>query len=116
MCTSYVINERAYPTITNFTLESKLLLTQQLLYIVKFSVPCYTRGMEHTGKHSCPITQVAELLSDTWTILIMRALTEGPKRFTELEAWLGNISSRTLTRKLERLQEEGMIVRAETGC
>ncbi len=61
------------------------------------------------GKAVCPIREVAELLSDTWTMLIMRALTEGPKRFCELEAWLGNISTRTLTLKLATLAEKGLI-------
>lgn len=61
------------------------------------------------SKEFCPLTQTAELLSDTWTILIMRALTEQPKRFTELERWLEHISSRTLTLKLQKLQELGLV-------
>jgi DNA-binding HxlR family transcriptional regulator len=36
---------------------------------------------EETGIHVCPITRVAELLSDTWTMLIMRALTEDQSDF-----------------------------------
>lgn len=67
------------------------------------------------GKATCPITQTAELLSDTWTILIMRALTEGPKRFVELERWLEGISTRTLTLKLEKLKQEGMLVKSQDG-
>lgn len=63
----------------------------------------------------CPIAQVANLLSDTWTILLLRALTEGPKRFCELEAWLEGISTRTLTKKLQRLTEEGLIDRRDDG-
>jgi DNA-binding HxlR family transcriptional regulator len=66
------------------------------------------------GKEACPITKVAELLSDTWTILIMRALTESPKGFCELERWL-NISTRTLTLKLAKLQAQGLIERSEEG-
>ncbi len=72
--------------------------------------------MEHTdGKHVCPIREVAELLSDTWTMLIMRALTESPKRFCELEAWLGNISTRTLTLRLQALTEKGLIEKRDTS-
>lgn len=66
-------------------------------------------------KHTCPIREVAELLSDTWTILIMRALTEEPKRFCELEAWLQTISTRTLTKKLQRLMAEGMVEKRVDG-
>lgn len=68
-----------------------------------------------TCKGDCPLTKVAELLSDTWTILIMRSLTEGPKRFTELEQWLESISSRTLTLKLKKLSTEGLIEKDVTG-
>ena len=67
------------------------------------------------GKHGCPIREVAELLSDTWTILIMRSLTEGPKRFCELDGWLGNISTRTLTLKLQFLIEKRLIEKRVDG-
>lgn len=61
----------------------------------------------------CPITKVASLLSDTWTMLILRSLTEGPKRFCEMENWLGGISTRTLTLKLKRLIDEGLVEKNE---
>ncbi len=70
---------------------------------------------QKTGKHVCPIREVAELLSDTWTMLIMRALTEGDKRFCELEAWLGTISTRTLTLKLQSLIQKGLVQKRDDG-
>ena len=70
---------------------------------------------EGTERQACPIRAVAELLSDTWTILIMRALTEGPKRFCELEAWLDGISTRTLTLKLQKLAQDGLVEKTATG-
>ena len=48
-------------------------------------------------------------------MLIMRALTEGPKRFSELERWLEDISSRTLTKKLLILHHEGLISKSTDG-
>ncbi len=63
----------------------------------------------------CPITRVATLLSDTWTILILHALRESPKRFCELEKWLDGISTRTLTLKLKRLTGEKLIQKNDTG-
>ena len=74
-----------------------------------------TPGKSVEGKATCPLTQTAELLSDTWTMLIMRALTEGPKRFCDLERWLDGISTRTLTLKLEKLKKEGMLVKSQEG-
>lgn len=63
----------------------------------------------------CPITKVATLLSDTWTMLIMHFLIEGPKRFCELEKSLDGISTRTLTLKLSKLLEDKMIVKTKDG-
>lgn len=67
------------------------------------------------SREDCPTTKVAEILSDTWTMLIMRSLTEGPKRFSELEKWLDGISSRTLTLKLETLKKRGLISHSAAG-
>lgn len=64
---------------------------------------------------TCPITKVALLLSDTWTMLIMHALLSGPKRFCEIERELDGISTRTLTNKLKKLEEEGLLLKNETG-
>ena len=77
--------------------------------------PKPSRSTASAGKEACPLTRAAELLSDTWTILIMRALTESPKRFVELERWLSGISSRTLTLKLEKLKHEGMLQKSDEG-
>ena len=67
------------------------------------------------SKGDCPITKVATLLSDTWTMLILRALTEGPKRFCEMEKWLDGISTRTLTLKLQKLTDEKLITKNADG-
>ena len=58
---------------------------------------------------SCPIAKVANLLSDHWTILIIRDLLHAPMRFSELERSLGTVSSRTLSLKLKRLCDEKVI-------
>mgnify|MGYP003419074131 CR=1 FL=1 len=63
----------------------------------------------------CPITKVATLLSDTWTMLIMHFLIEGPKRFCDLEKSLTGISTRTLTLKLKKLLEDKMIIKTKDG-
>lgn len=64
---------------------------------------------------SCPITKVAQLLSDTWTMMVMHYLNEGPKRFCELERALDGISTRTLTLKLARLTEEKLVTKDANG-
>lgn len=65
---------------------------------------------------TCPVTKVAKLLSDVWTMLIMHALQTGPKRFCELERELEGISTRTLTNKLKKLEEDGLVIKNSEGA
>ncbi len=61
----------------------------------------------------CPVAKTADLLGDSFSILIVRDLLVKPGRFGELEASLSGISSRTLSNKLKMLEEEGLIKRKE---
>ena len=68
----------------------------------------------HSTK-TCPVTETARLLSDTWTILIVHDLLAGPKRFCELERSLEGISTRTLALKLKKLEKEKMVKKEKDG-
>jgi DNA-binding HxlR family transcriptional regulator len=57
----------------------------------------------------CPVLKVAELLSDTWTMLIIRDLLAGNRRYSELEKSLQGISTRTLSLKLKGLIHQKLI-------
>lgn len=62
---------------------------------------------------SCPVARIATLLGDHCSLLIVRDLLDGPKRFCELESSLG-VSTRTLTSKLKNLEREGILLRQVT--
>lgn len=64
---------------------------------------------------NCPITQVVMILSDTWTMMILHYLFEGPKRFCDLERALDGISTRTLTLKLSKLISDRMAIKDTDG-
>jgi len=65
----------------------------------------------HDSPEDCPIARVARLIGDTWTLLIVRDLMHGLKRFGELEASLGNISPKTLSQRLKMLEAAQLITR-----
>ncbi len=65
---------------------------------------------------TCPITKTAALLSDTWTMLIVHSLLEDTKRFCELERDLDGISTRTLTLKLKKLEDEELVQKTDEAC
>lgn len=69
--------------------------------------------MKSSTHTTCAVSKTATLLSDTWTMLIIRDLLKSPTRFCELERSLEGISTRTLTAKLKRLEEEGIVTKKD---
>src|ERR671916_1824793 len=61
--------------------------------------------------HSCAVAACAEIIGAKWTALLVHDLSEGPRRFTELEHSCAGISPRTLAERLRALEHEGIVVR-----
>jgi DNA-binding HxlR family transcriptional regulator len=59
----------------------------------------------------CPIANAARLLGDRWTLVLLRDLADGPRRFSELEDASGGISPRTLADRLKGMELQGLISR-----
>lgn len=60
---------------------------------------------------SCGVENTVKIIGKKWTILIIRDLCEGKKRFGELAHSLEGISPRTLSLRLTQLEKEGIIKR-----
>jgi len=60
---------------------------------------------------SCSVAASAEIIGAKWTALLVHDLSEGARRFTELEHSLPGISPRTLSERLRVLEGEGIVVR-----
>ena len=60
----------------------------------------------------CSVACTAEIIVSKWTAVIVHDLSEGPRRFSELERSCPGISPRTLSERLRGLEQEGIIVRA----
>lgn len=54
-----------------------------------------------------------ELVGERWSLLIVRELMFGPRRFSDLRASLPGISAKTLTERLEAMQSAGIALRRE---
>jgi DNA-binding HxlR family transcriptional regulator len=59
----------------------------------------------------CPVARTAKIISRKWTILIIRDMASGIKRFNQLERSLYGISPKTLSERLRSLEKEGIVVR-----
>jgi DNA-binding HxlR family transcriptional regulator len=60
---------------------------------------------------SCAVAACAEIIGAKWTALLVHDLSEGPRRFSELEHSCAGISPRTLSERLRALEEEGLVLR-----
>lgn len=58
-----------------------------------------------------PLGRAIHLLGDTWLLLIVMNLLQGPMRFNALRVVLGRISSKTLSSRLKFLEELGFVQR-----
>ena len=60
---------------------------------------------------SCPVLLTAGIISGKWTLLVVRDLSNGIKRFSLLERSLSGISPKTLSERLKSLEKAGIITR-----
>ena len=59
----------------------------------------------------CPVAQAAEVLTERWTLLVLRELLMGSTRFNELQRGVPRMSSSLLSKRLLELERSGLITR-----
>lgn len=60
---------------------------------------------------ACGTAHALELIGDRWTLLVLRELMLGPRRFSELRADLPGISANVLTQRLAEMEQRGLVTR-----
>jgi len=69
------------------------------------------RTMKPVHDATCSVAACAEIIGAKWTALLVHDLSEGPRRFSELERACPGISPRTLSERLRVLEEQEIVVR-----
>jgi DNA-binding HxlR family transcriptional regulator len=64
----------------------------------------------------CPIAKAAELFCERWTAVILRDLLAGATRFSQLRRGAPLASPTLLSRRLKRLEAEGIVERRRSGA
>src|SRR5436190_72689 len=59
--------------------------------------------------HFCMLAKALERVGDRWTLLVVRDLLSGPKRFTDLIDRMAGITPKTLTQRLRDLEADGLV-------
>ncbi|HWO47796.1 MAG TPA: helix-turn-helix domain-containing protein [Solirubrobacterales bacterium] len=74
----------------------------------------YTRlqsEMAESYGQFCPVAQAAEVLTERWTLLVLRELLMGSTRFNELQRGVPRMSSSLLSKRLREMERSGLITR-----
>jgi DNA-binding HxlR family transcriptional regulator len=66
---------------------------------------------DQCAEESCPVARAVRVLDGKWTMLVIRDLLGGTRRFSELRASLAGISPKTLTDRLRELEQHGLVER-----
>ena len=62
-------------------------------------------------QHFCPAARALEVIGEKWSLLIVRDLLAGPRRFSDLRRSLAAITPRWLSARLRALEGEGIVGR-----
>jgi DNA-binding HxlR family transcriptional regulator len=60
---------------------------------------------------TCRPREVLDIVADKWSLFVVRGLSDGPRRFTELKRMIEGISQRMLTVTLRSLERDGLLTR-----
>jgi len=61
--------------------------------------------------HFCPAARALEIVGEKWSLLIVRDLLAGPRRFSDLRRSLTAITPKGLSARLRALEEDGVVER-----
>src|SRR6266536_1537935 len=63
----------------------------------------------------CGIARALDAVGERWSLLVVRELAFGPKRFNDLRRGLGGVSPNVLSQRLSELDRDGIVRRRVAG-
>lgn len=61
--------------------------------------------------NECPSREILEHLTIKWSVLVLRCLSEGVHRFSELKQRIEGVSEKMLAQTLKVLEKDGFLIR-----
>jgi DNA-binding HxlR family transcriptional regulator len=59
----------------------------------------------------CPVAKTLEVVGDRWTLLVVRDLLDGPRRFRDLQAGLPGLAPNILSERLKLMEAHALVSR-----
>jgi DNA-binding HxlR family transcriptional regulator len=59
----------------------------------------------------CPSRRLLDRIGDRWSVLVLLALADGPRRFSQLRVRVEGVSQKMLTQTLRALERDGLLDR-----
>src|SRR5439155_10263400 len=72
---------------------------------------CALPILKRRYQHFCPAARALETIGEKWSLLIVRDLLGGPRRFSDLRRSLATITSKGLSARLRALEADGIVTR-----
>ncbi|GIJ43166.1 transcriptional regulator [Virgisporangium aliadipatigenens] len=63
----------------------------------------------------CPTRDLLDTLADKWTCLVVAALRDGDRRYSDINRTVAGVSQKMLTQTLRGLERDGLITRTVTA-
>jgi DNA-binding HxlR family transcriptional regulator len=60
---------------------------------------------------NCPTQRALETIADKWSVIVIYALSQGTRRYSELQRLIGGVSQKMLTQTLRKLERDGLVER-----
>ena len=61
--------------------------------------------------NECPSREILEHLTTKWSVLVLRCLSDGVHRFSELKQRIEGVSEKMLSQTLKTLEQDGFLIR-----
>src|SRR5687768_10280070 len=71
----------------------------------------YVARSRRSYRQFCGLARALDVVGDRWTLLIVRELLVGQRRFGDLQAGLPGIATNLLTKRLRQLEQDGLVAR-----
>ncbi len=66
-------------------------------------------------RSGCPIASALDLVGDRWTLVLLRSMVMGARSYSDFLAQPERIATNILADRLRRMEETGLIARAEAA-